>query len=74
MKPRLSIRSKLFLSILLILLVSYSTLLFTTIKSVEKFIEEEVNKELAEHLNYAHSQYLARAECRASDHSRSIGV
>lgn len=62
MKPRLSIRSKLFLSILLILLVSYSTLLFTTIKSVEKFVEEEVNKELAEHLNYAHGQYLARAE------------
>ncbi|KAF0218404.1 MAG: multi-sensor signal transduction histidine [Geobacteraceae bacterium] len=62
MKPRLSIRSKLILSILPILLVSYSTLLFTTIKSVEKFVEEEVIKELAEHLNYAHSQYLERSE------------
>ncbi|SNB47273.1 ATP-binding protein [Geobacter sp. DSM 9736] len=62
MKPHLSIRSKLFLSILLILCVSYSVLLFTTINSMSRFVEEQVNKDLGEHLGYARSQYYSRAE------------
>lgn len=62
MKPHLNIRNKLLLSILVILVVSYSVLLLVTINSVGKFVEEQVNKDLAEHLSYARSQYYARAE------------
>ncbi len=62
MKPHLSIRSKLFLSILLILLVSYSILLYTTIKTFDSFLEKEVNKDLEASLNLARSQYFARAD------------
>lgn len=62
MKPRLSIRTKLFLSILLILLASYSALLYTTVKSVNASLEAMINKELEDHLNFAQNQYLARAD------------
>lgn len=62
MQLGLSIRSKLFLSILLILLVSYSTLLFTTFQSIEAHIENDIAKGLEEHLNYSRSQFYARAE------------
>ncbi len=62
MQFSLSIRSKLFLSILLILLVSYSTLLFTTFQSIEAHIENDIAKGLEEHLNYTRSQFFTRAE------------
>ncbi len=62
MIPRLSIRSRLLLSILLILLVSYATLVFTTIKNVNASLEEKIDKDLEENLRYVKSQYLARAE------------
>lgn len=62
MKPHLNIRNKLFLSLLVILVLSYSVLLIVTINSVGKFVEEQVNKDLAEHLGYARSQYYARAD------------
>jgi two-component system, OmpR family, sensor histidine kinase VicK len=62
MRPHLSIRTKLFFSILLILLVSYSFLLFTTINSFESFLAKEVTKDLDASLNLARNQYFARAD------------
>lgn len=62
MKPHLSIRTKLFLSILLILLISYSILLYTTIKTFDIFLEKEVGKDLEASLNFARTQYFARAD------------
>jgi PAS domain S-box-containing protein len=62
MKPHLSIRLKLFFSILLILLVSYSILVFTMIKSFDSFLEKEVSKDLEASLNFARNQYFSRAE------------
>ncbi len=62
MRVSLSIRSKLFLSILLILVVSYTTLLLTTFQGIEDHIEQDVTNGLEEHLNYVHSQFLSRAE------------
>lgn len=62
MLPRFGIRSKLFLSILLILLLSYSTLVYTTVKNLYATLEEDIGKELATNLKYIQSQYLARAD------------
>jgi two-component system, OmpR family, sensor histidine kinase VicK len=62
MRPHLSLRTKLFFSILLILLVSYSFLLFTTINSFESFLAREVSKDLDASLNLARNQYFARAD------------
>ncbi|WP_243372799.1 ATP-binding protein [Geotalea sp. SG265] len=62
MQLRLSIRSKLFLSILLILVVSYTTLLFTTFEGLEKHVEYDIAHGLEEHLNYARSQFHVRAD------------
>lgn len=60
-KPYLSLRNKLLLSILLILLVSYSILLLTTARSFELFLEREVNKDLETSLSFAQNQYYSRA-------------
>lgn len=60
-KPYFSIRSKLFFSILLILFVSYSTLLLATVKTFDAFLAREVNKDLETSLNLARDQYFARA-------------
>jgi len=62
MKNHLSIRTKLFFSILLILLVSYSILLHTTIKTYDSFLEKEVGKDLEASLNVARVQYFARTD------------
>lgn len=62
MQPLLSIRTKLFLSILLVLVVSYATLIFTTVKSVYSTLEDKIDHDLSDDLRYARSQYLARAE------------
>lgn len=62
MQPSLSIRSKLFLYILLILVVSYTTLLFTTFEGIETHIQQDISRSLEEHLNYTRSQFFARAE------------
>ena len=56
MLPRFGIRSKLFLSILLILLLSYSTLIYTTVISLYATLEEDIGKELATNLKYIQSQ------------------
>ena len=62
MNLRLTIRSKLFLSTLLILLVSYSILIKTTVSTIDTFLEGYLTKELTENLLFAKDQYQARAE------------
>ncbi len=62
MLPRFGIRGKLFLSILAILLVSYSTLIYVTVKGLYSYLEEDIIKALAMNLKYIQSQYLARAD------------
>ncbi len=62
MKFRLGIRSKLFFSILLILLLSYSTLIYSTVKTLNATLEEKIGRDLEANLKFAHFQYLARAE------------
>jgi len=62
MRAHLSIRTKLFFSILLILLVSYSFLLYTSINSFESFLDREVGKDLDASLNLARNQFFARAD------------
>jgi PAS domain S-box-containing protein len=61
-KPRFTIRTKLLVAILLILLVSYATLIVTTLNSYESFIAGETTRELEANLNFAQKQYLVRAE------------
>jgi PAS domain S-box-containing protein len=62
MLPRFGICNKLFLSILLILLLSYSTLVYTTVKNLYATLEEDIDKELSTNLKFFQSQYLARAD------------
>ncbi len=62
MEPRFSIRTKLFLAILTILLVSYSTLLYSTITTLTRSQQREVGRDLEAHLNYARSKYKDRPE------------
>ncbi|HEX9023743.1 MAG TPA: ATP-binding protein [Geobacteraceae bacterium] len=62
MLPRFGIRNKLFLSILLILVLSYATLVYTTVVSLYTTLEEDIGKELATNLKYLQSQYLTRAD------------
>ena len=61
MQPRFGIRTKLLLSILAILLISYSTLLYSTMKTLSASLHTEVNKNLDANLKFARSQYLERA-------------
>jgi len=61
-KPHLSIRNKLFFSILLILLVSYATLLYTTVTNFDAFLDKEVSKDLDASLDFARNHYFSRAE------------
>ena len=60
--PYLSIRYKLLLAILLILLVSYSILLFTTLKTIDGFLDREIIKNLETCLNLARNQLYSRAK------------
>uniref|UniRef100_A0A831XF09 histidine kinase n=1 Tax=Geobacter metallireducens TaxID=28232 RepID=A0A831XF09_GEOME len=62
MNLRLTIRTKLFLAILLILFVSYAILIQTTVTSINASLEETLTKELHENLRYAKDQYAARAD------------
>jgi hypothetical protein len=62
MQLSLGIRSKLFLSTLLILLVSYLILLVTTFQSVGKYIEQDIAKGMTTHLNFTWNQYFYRAD------------
>lgn len=62
MKSLLAIRTKIFLAILLILLVSYSFLVVITIRTVDSSLEGELSRKLAEQVRYAKDQYTNRAE------------
>jgi two-component system, OmpR family, sensor histidine kinase VicK len=60
--PYLSIRYKLLLAVLLILLVSYTILLFTTLKTIDGFLDREVIKNLETCLNLSRNQLYSRAK------------
>ncbi len=62
MLPRFGIRNKLFLSILLVFLLSYSTFVYTTVISLYATLEQDIDKELASNLKYLQSQYLTHAD------------
>ena len=62
MQPRFGIRTKLLLSILAILLVSYSTLLYSTMKTMNASLRTEIDRNLETNLKFARSQYLAGSE------------
>jgi two-component system, OmpR family, sensor histidine kinase VicK len=62
MHPRFGIRTKLLLSILAILLVSYSTLLYSTMNTVSASLRSEIDKSLEANLRFARSQYFDRAD------------
>ncbi|QWV97382.1 HAMP domain-containing protein [Geomonas nitrogeniifigens] len=62
MQPRFGIRTKLLLSILAILLISYSTLIYSTMKTMSASLRTEVDRNLDTNLTYARSQYLDRAK------------
>lgn len=61
MKFHLSIRVKLFLSILLAILVSYTILLFLTIRSIENTFENRVARELDTNLRFIRYQLFSGA-------------
>lgn len=61
MKPHLSIRVKLFLSILLAILASYSILLITTIRNIDASFEEKISRDLEANLRFVHFQLFAGA-------------
>lgn len=62
MQLRLNIRSRIFCSILLILLVSFAILIYTTVTRVYISIQDKLNQDLEENLKYAQHEYLERAE------------
>jgi two-component system, OmpR family, sensor histidine kinase VicK len=62
MQPRFGIRTKLLLSILAILLLSYSTLLYSTMKTLSASLRTEIDKNLEANLRFARSQYLDRSD------------
>ena len=62
--------TKLFLSILLILLISYSILIYSTFKSVENFVNTEVDQQLLENLKLARTMIRSRADMAVSSLSQ----
>jgi two-component system, OmpR family, sensor histidine kinase VicK len=62
MQPRFGIRTKLLLSILAILLVSYSTLLYSTMKTLSASLRTEIDRSLEVNLKFARNEYLNRAD------------
>ncbi len=62
MTSLLTIRNKLFFSILLVLLISYSILLYTTVRGINTTLEVKLQEELEENLNHARNQYYAHAD------------
>ena len=61
MRSRFGIRTKLLLSILAILLISYSTLLYSTMKTLSASLRTEIDKTLQANLKFARTQYFDRA-------------
>jgi len=77
MHPRFGIRTKLLLSILAILLVSYSTLLYSTMNTLSASLRGEMDKNLEANLRFARSQYsdrsdIVRYSLSQSSHSRTM--
>jgi len=72
MQPRFGIRTKLLLSILAILLVSYSTLLYSTTKTLTASLRKEIDKDLEANLKFARSKYLDRADIVKYSMAQSI--
>jgi two-component system, OmpR family, sensor histidine kinase VicK len=62
MQPRFGIRTKLLLSILAILLVSYSTLLYSTMKTLSASLRTEIDANLDANLKFARSQYFDQSD------------
>jgi PAS domain S-box-containing protein len=61
MKLHLSIRVKLFLSILLAILASYSILLITTVRNIDASFEEKISRDLEANLRFVRYQLFAGA-------------
>jgi two-component system, OmpR family, sensor histidine kinase VicK len=61
MTLRLTIRAKLFLFILLAILVSFSILLFLTIRNIEVTLEEKISRDLETNLRFVRSQLFTGA-------------
>jgi PAS domain S-box-containing protein len=61
MNLRLSIRAKLFLSILLAILVSYSILLFLTVRNIEASLDEKISRDLEANLGFVRYQMFTGA-------------
>ncbi|HJV34657.1 ATP-binding protein [Geomonas sp.] len=62
MHPRFGIKTKLLLSILAILLVSYTTLLVSTMNTLSASLHTEIDRNLEANLRFARSQYFDRAD------------
>ncbi|MRR57340.1 MAG: HAMP domain-containing protein [Deltaproteobacteria bacterium] len=61
MNLRLTIRAKLFLSILLAILVSYSILLFLTVRNIEASLDDKISRDLEANLSFVRYQMFTRA-------------
>ncbi|MCM0080823.1 ATP-binding protein [Geomonas sp. Red32] len=62
MQPRFGIRTKLLLSILAILLLSYSTLLYSTMNTLSASLHNESQRSLEANLKFARSQFSDRSD------------
>lgn len=62
MKKSLTIKSRLFLTIAIILASSYAILFFSSIVSIQRFTEEEIAKDLEASLRFAKTQFNSRPE------------
>jgi PAS domain S-box-containing protein len=62
MKRGLTIKSRLFFAIAAILACSYALLFFTTLATMQHFIDEQAENDLASSLKYAKTQFNARQE------------
>ncbi len=62
MKSSLTIKSRLFFAIAAILACSYAFLFFSSITTIQRFIEDETSKDLEYALKFAKSQFNARPE------------
>ncbi len=62
MKTSLTIKNRLFLTIAIILVSSYTILFFSSIISIQRFTDEEIAKDLESSLRFAKSQLNSRPE------------
>ena len=62
MAPRLSIRAKLLLSTLVILLTSYALLLIPIVTSINRYLKNDIDQDLQANLNYTRAQFMSRID------------